>query len=50
MDPPNITKNGIMKSLNLTSSQAYFALKELTDAGKLKKYGRGEQAVWKKTA
>jgi len=50
MDPPNITRNGIMKSLNLTSSQAYFALKELTDAGKLKKYGRGEQAVWKKTA
>ena len=50
MDPPNITKNGIMKSLNLTSSQAYFALKELTDAGKLKKFGRGEQAVWKKTA
>jgi predicted ATP-dependent serine protease len=49
MDPPNITKNGIMKSLNLTSSQAYFALKELTDAGKLKKYGRGDQAVWKKT-
>ena len=49
MDPPNITKSGIMKSLNLTSSQAYFALKELTDAGKLKKYGRGDSAVFKKT-
>jgi len=49
MDPPNITKNGIMKSLNLTSSQAYFALKELTDAGKLRKFGRGESSVWKKT-
>ena len=49
MDPPNITKSGIMKSLNLTSSQAYFALKELTDAGKLKKYGRGDNAVFKKT-
>ena len=48
MDPPNITKSGIMKSLNLTSSQAYFALKELTDAGKLKKFGRGESSVWKK--
>ena len=49
MDPPNITKSAIMKSLNLTSSQAYFALKELTDAGKLKKYGRGDNAVFKKT-
>jgi len=49
MDPPNITKSGIMKALNLTSSQAYFTLKELTDAGKLKKYGRGESSVWKKT-
>jgi len=48
MDPPNITKSGIMKSLNLTSSQAYFALKELTDSGKLKKFGRGESSVWKK--
>lgn len=49
MDPPNITKQRIMRDLNLTSSQAYLALKELTDSGKLKKFGRGDTATWKKT-
>lgn len=46
-EPPHITKERIMKELNLTSSQAYFALKELTDAGKLVKMGRGKDARWK---
>lgn len=46
-EPPHITKERIMKELNLTSSQAYFALKELTDAGKLVKHGRGISAVFK---
>lgn len=46
-EPPHITKQRIMQELNLTSSQAYFALKELTDAGKLVKYGRGQDACWK---
>lgn len=49
MDPPNITKDRIMKDLNLTGSQAYLALKELTDMGKLVKMGRGANSVWKKT-
>jgi len=48
MDPPNITKKGIQQKLNITASQAYVALKKLTDEGKLKKFGRGESAVWKK--
>jgi len=48
MDPPNITKERIMKDLKLTGSQAYLALKELTDNGSLIKYGRGANAVWKK--
>lgn len=48
LDPPNITKSFIMQELNLTSSQAYFALRELTESGKLVKYGRGDEAVWKK--
>lgn len=48
MDPPNITKTQIMKELSLTSSQAYFTLREMTEAGKLVKYGRGDEAVWKK--
>lgn len=46
-EPPHITKERIMKELNLTSSQAYFTLKELTDAGKLVKCGRGSSAIWK---
>jgi len=49
LDPPNITKKVIMERFNLTSSQAYLALKELMDAGKLVRYGRGESAVFKKT-
>ena len=48
MDPPNITKKRIMKDLSLSGSQAYLALKELTDANKLRKFGRGDDAVWKK--
>jgi len=46
-EPPHITKERVMKELNLTSSQAYFALKELTDACKLIKLGRGKDARWK---
>jgi len=34
--------------LDLTKGQAYVALKELTDAGKIVKFGRGAQARWKK--
>jgi len=48
MDPPNITKKRIMKDLALSGSQAYLALKEMTDAGKLVKYGRGDDAVFKR--
>ncbi len=48
MDPPNITKQRLMKDFNLTGSQAYLTLKELTDSGKLIKMGRGDNAVWKK--
>lgn len=49
LDPPGITKQRLMNEIGLTSSQAYLALKELTDAGKIVKYGRGEAAIWKKT-
>lgn len=48
MDPPNITKKRIMSALNITASQAYVLLKKMTDEGKLKKFGRGDNAVWKK--
>jgi len=50
LDPPNITKKSIVKALNITPSQAYGILKELTDTDVLVKYGRGESAVFKKVA
>ena len=48
MDPPNITEQGVMSTFNLTKGQTYVALKQLVDDKKLKKYGRGSNAVWKK--
>jgi predicted ATP-dependent serine protease len=50
LDPPQITKKLVMNKFGLTASQAYLALKELTDAGKIKKFGRGESSVFKRTA
>ena len=49
LDPPNITERKVMESFGLTKGQTYVALRELVDSGKLKKYGRGKSAVWKKT-
>lgn len=49
MDPPNITMQHIMKDLDVNRTRAYILLKELTDGGKLTKYGRGDAAVWKRT-
>lgn len=48
-EPPGITKERVIKELNVTSSQAYLILKELTDSGKLVKFGRGESAIFKHT-
>ena len=48
MDPPNITEQGVMSTFSLTKGQTYVALKQLVDDKKLKKYGRGSNAVWKK--
>ena len=49
LDPPQITKKLVMSKFGLTGSQAYLALKELSDAGKIKKFGRGDNAVFKRT-
>lgn len=46
-EPPGITKQRVIKELGVTASQAYLILKELTDSGKLVKFGRGENAVFK---
>jgi len=48
MDPPNITEQRIMSTFNLTKGQTYVVLKALETDKKLKKYGRGSNAVWKK--
>ena len=48
-EPPHITKEVVIKVLGVTSSQAYLLLKELTDTGKLKKFGRGQSAIFKKS-
>ena len=48
MDPPNITEQGVMSTYSLTKGQTYVALKALVDDKKLKKFGRGANAVWKK--
>ena len=48
MDPPNITEQRIMSTFNLTKGQTYVVLKQLVEGNKLKKYGRGSKAVWKK--
>ena len=49
LDPPNITEKLLMNTFQLTKGQTYLVLKALVDDKMLKKYGRGAQAVWKKT-
>jgi len=49
LDPPQITEKAIMNKFNLTKGQVYIVLNELTNAGKLQKFGRGKGAIWKKT-
>lgn len=49
MDPPQITKEAVMKHCKLSGGQAYIALKALTDSKQLTKYGRGANASFKRT-
>lgn len=46
-EPPYITKKRVMNELDLTSSQAYVLLKEMTDRDLIKKFGRGDDAIFK---
>lgn len=48
LDPPLITEKRLMDSFGLTKGQAYVALRDLVQNGKLRKYGRGQGAIWKK--
>ena len=47
LDPPAITEQRIMSTFNLTKGQTYVVLKQLVEEKKLRKYGRGTNAVWK---
>ena len=49
LDPPNITEKLLMNTFQLTKGQTYLVLKALVDDKMLMKYGRGANAVWKKT-
>jgi len=46
-EPPYITKKRVMKELSLSSAQTYTLLKEMCDKDLIKKFGRGDDAVYK---
>jgi len=46
-EPPFITKQRVMDELDLTNAQAYTLLKDMCDKNKIKKFGRGDEAVYK---
>jgi predicted ATP-dependent serine protease len=46
-DPPHITMNRVMSELDIQKQTAYNLLRELEADGKIKKFGRGEFAIWK---
>jgi KaiC/GvpD/RAD55 family RecA-like ATPase len=46
-EPPHITLNRVMKILGVKNQTAGILLRELLREGKVKKYGRGENACWK---
>jgi hypothetical protein len=48
-EPPYINKKRVMEELDLTSSQAYVLLKEMTDRDLIQKFGRGDDAIYKVT-
>lgn len=46
-EPPGITVSRVCKHLNIDATRANYLLRNLVQAGTLKKYGRGQSAVWK---
>ena len=46
-EPPYITKVRVMDELGISPSQAYTLLKEMCERNKIKKFGRGDDAVYK---
>ena len=48
MDPPTITEDAVMDTFNISKSKAYVTLRSLVRKNKIKKFGRGKSAVWKR--
>ena len=46
-EPPHITKTRVMEELEISPAQAYTLLKEMCDKNLIKKFGRGDSAVYK---
>ena len=46
-DPPYITKIRVMDELGISPAQAYTLLKEMCERNKIKKFGRGDSAIYK---
>jgi len=46
-EPPHITKQRVMEELEISTAQAYTLLKDMCDRNLIKKFGRGDEAVYK---
>lgn len=49
MDPPTITKAKVMEEFEISGSKAYVILKDLQDRNLIEKFGRGANAIFKRT-
>jgi predicted ATP-dependent serine protease len=46
-EPPHITKDRVMEELGISPAMAYTLLKDMCDKNLIKKFGRGDEAVYK---
>jgi len=46
-EPPHITKTRVIEELEISPAKAYTLLKEMCDRNLIKKFGRGDEAVYK---
>lgn len=46
-DPPHITMDRVMSELDIQKQTAYNLLRDMEKDGTIKKYGRGDSAIWK---
>lgn len=46
-EPPHITMGRVMEELDISRQTAYLLLKEMVEKNKIRKFGRGDDAIWK---